>query len=182
MIFHLRGLPFPHRFLIKFSRSFQTPSKTYLFRPLIAQGHQKVAVLNFLGRFWRPARFRVVPKIGQNRPSVSKKPQKKHKTVLTFADLLPKSLPEHSLAPFWLILDGFRMLFDGFWYHFSMRLGINCNKICSLWTSSDTKRSRLCLLMFKITSSNVQDCLLQCSSLRLLMFKILLFTVQDYVF
>ena len=69
MIFHLRGLPFPHRFLIKFSRSFQTPSKTYFFRPLIAQGHQKVAVLNFLGRFWRPARFRGVPKIGQNRPS-----------------------------------------------------------------------------------------------------------------
>ena len=44
---------------------------------------------------------------------------KKQKTVITFADLLPKSLPEHSLAPFWLILDGFRMLFDGFGYHFS---------------------------------------------------------------
>ncbi len=69
MIFHPRGLPFPPRFLIKCSRSFQTPSKTYFFRPLIAQGHQKVAVLNFLGRFWRPARFRGVPKIGQNRPS-----------------------------------------------------------------------------------------------------------------
>ena len=74
MIFHLRGLPFPPRFLIKFSRSFQTPSKTYFFRPLIAQGHQKVAVLNFLGRFWRPARFRGVPKIGQNRPSGAQGP------------------------------------------------------------------------------------------------------------
>ena len=72
MIFHLRGLPFPLRFLIKFSRSFQTPSKTYFFRPLIARGHQKVAVLIFFGRFWRPARFRGVPQIGQNRPGGAK--------------------------------------------------------------------------------------------------------------
>ena len=83
MIFHLRGLPFPPRFLIKFSRSFQTPSKTNFFRPLIAQGHQKGAVLNFLGRFWRPARFRGVPKISQNRTRLAKWRQ----TGLTFCFL-----------------------------------------------------------------------------------------------
>ena len=72
MIFHPRGLPFPPRFLIKFSRSFRMPPKTRFFHPLVARGHQKVAVFIFLDRFWRPARFRGVPKIGQNRPSGAK--------------------------------------------------------------------------------------------------------------
>ena len=89
MIFHLRGLPFPPRFLIKFSRSFRTPPKTYFFRPLIAQGHQKVAVLICLDRFWRPARFRGVPKIGQNRPSGANMSKKNSGPCSTFLRPVP---------------------------------------------------------------------------------------------
>ena len=76
MIFHPRGLPFPSRFPIKFSRSFRMPPKTSFFRPWIARGHQKVAVLIFLDRFWRPSSFRDAPKIGQNRPRGVKGPKK----------------------------------------------------------------------------------------------------------
>ena len=89
MMFHLRGLPFPHRFLIKFPRSFQTPSQTYFFLPLIAQGHQIVTVLNFLSRYGHPTRFRRIQKISQNRPSVTKK-HKKKKRAAHFCRPAPK--------------------------------------------------------------------------------------------
>ena len=116
MIFHLHGLPFPPRFLIKFSRSFRTPLKTYFFRPSIARGHQKVAVLIFLDRFWRPARFRGVPKIGQNRPSDAKM----SKIWIFWADpfdaLFPSSLLERPWVDLGWILDGFLMDFGWIWY------------------------------------------------------------------
>ena len=103
MIFHPRGLPFPPRFLIKFSRSFRTPLKTYFFRPSIARGHQKVAVLIFLDRFWRPVRFRGVPKTGQSRPSGTKGWPKSTRRPPSGGgpgtDLLPGSLLERSWAP-----------------------------------------------------------------------------------
>jgi len=89
MIFHPRGLPFPPRFPIKFSRSFRTPLKTYFFRPSIARGHQKVAVLIFLDRFWRPVRFRGVPKIIQNRPSGAKMSKNNSGPLPTFLRPVP---------------------------------------------------------------------------------------------
>ena len=118
MIFHPRGLPFPPRFLIKFSRSFRMPPKTYFFRPLIARGHQKVAVLIFFGRFWRPARFRGVPKIGQNRPSGAKMPKKNSTRWSCISFYAPpwnrsfsKIAPGHHFCRFGMDLKCFSLIF-----------------------------------------------------------------------
>ena len=62
MIFHPRGLPFPPRFLIKFSRSFRTPLKTYFFRPSIARGHQKGSRIDFFGPLLAPGPISRGPK------------------------------------------------------------------------------------------------------------------------
>ena len=68
------------------------------------------------------------PNDTQNRPSGAKKHQKKHKTVLTFADLFPRSLLERSWPPFGIIFDGFGKISNGCWHHFFIFyqiLGIN---------------------------------------------------------
>ena len=56
------------------------------------------------GAPWRPAGSKMAPKIAQVAPkSLKKSIRLEH----TFADLFPKSLSEHSWAPFWSIWDGF---------------------------------------------------------------------------
>ena len=135
-----QSFPFPHRFLIKISCLFQTPSKTSFFRPLAAKVHQKVAVLNFLGRFWHPLGFSGVHKIYQNRTFNVKKLPFSQRCARLFADLFQRSFSKrsgHHFGRFWMDLG---------WLFMDFGIILKCisehffNKICRSPTSPNTKR------------------------------------------
>ena len=75
------------------------------------------------GRPWRPIWSQMAPKVGQVAPIGSTKSipgiAKSIPGIDIAASLLRRHSQKRSWAPFWQILDGLLMNFDGFWRQFS---------------------------------------------------------------
>ena len=99
--------------------------------------HPGAKMLDF-GTPWRSVVPKIAPKITQVAPKACKKvPERRFWLVLAvtvLTDLLPRSILERSLAPFWLILDDFRWI----WSSFLIEFGIVLHRHLEIFRSSPT--------------------------------------------
>ena len=118
MILAFLSLHFPIKIPSNFQAFSGTPSWTSFFRLLMRLGAKMMD-------FGTPLAPSGVQNDAQNRPSGVKIGFRKLPSRFQKKHLLPKTLSERNLAPFWsilhhfgIILDEFWMISDGCWHHF----------------------------------------------------------------